>query len=335
MTDIAPVDALRSLPPAIAAGVLAKLEAELGPEAVAALDRNFRFWARPAQRFPTEADGPWAILVYVGEFGTGKTWCAVQYFLHLILTGQAKLPRIITATGAAIAGTLIDGPSGIRAWLPPGVTCDYNSSKGHEGELWIGGVRVACCSADAPGQMIGEGSDLDLRDDVAKWVFQLGLAGARKAWAAASKSCREGLGRAIVPTTPDGNSFIDDLIGGATRGVLKIDLGAATENRGNLSRNYLENIIPNLKAQGLWETGTSPSPFRDVDFPRLRLVECPPLEELAVAIDPAKSGNARACKCGIVGGGRDARSTIHVRYNRSEVLTAGVKGWPSVAWDLA
>lgn len=331
--SLAPVDELRSLPPAVAAGVLARLEAELGPEAVAALDFNFRFWARPAQRFP-HPDEEWATLVYVGEFGTGKTWVAQQLFVHLILTRQAKLPRIICATGPAVQGTVIDGPSGIRAWLPPGIRCEYRSSKGHEGELWLDGVRVACCSADAPGQMIGEGSDLDLRDDVAKWVVTLGLAGARRAWAAAGKSCRENLSRAIVPTTPDGGAFVADLMNGQTSGVLTIDLGQASENRGNLGRNYIEHTIPNLKAQGLWDTGVSPSPFAPVEFEKLRVTTCPPLVELAVALDPARSSGARACKCGIVGGGRDARSAVHVRYNRSAVLSSGVNGWPSVAWDL-
>ena len=335
---LAAVDQLRALPPALALAVLRDLEAELGPEAVAALRTSYEFFRRPAQRFP-RPDEPWAVLVYVGEYGTGKTWVAIQLFLHLILTGQAKRPRIICATGPAIEGTIIEGASGIRAWLPPGVTCDFKSSKGHEGELWIrwdsGSVKVTCCSADAPGQAIGEGSDLDLRDDVAKWVISCGAEGARAAWGAASKSCREGEARAIVPTTPDGVEFITDLLKDQESGLLEIDLGGAAENAGNLGENFIKHTIPNLKRQGLWGETEDPSPFARIDFVRIRLVDCPLLVEGGIAIDPSLSTGDHACEVGIVGGGRDARGAVHVRYDVSDVLDAGAKGWPARAWDLA
>ena len=336
---LAPVDRLRALPRPVALATLAHLEAELGPEAVAALryeldaqGREAGFWSRPTQRLP-DPSARWAIALIKGEYGTGKTWMAVQLFLREILAGRSTLPRIICATRPAIEGTIVNGPSGILKWLPPDVPREWLPSKGHAGELWIAGVRVKCLSADAPGQAIGEGSDLDLRDDVAKWAMTAGALGAQEAWVAASKSCREGEGRAIVPTTPDGIEFIQALVRGERRGILQIDLGRVEENRGNLASNFVDLVVTDLREAGQWSREGGASPFKATDFPSLRLDVTPPLVELAIAIDIADTAGAGSCEVGIVGGGRDARDVIHVTRDASDKLDA--EQWPAVAWDLA
>lgn len=330
--SLAPVDALRALPYPLAVRVLARLEAELGPEGVAALRYEYAFWARPSQRLP-DPDDTWSTLVITGEYGTGKSWMAAHLFLREILAGRALLPRIIAATKPAVAG-VVNGASGLLRWLPPHVPREWKPTKGYAGELMIAGVEVRCYSADSPGQMIGEGADLDFRDDVAKWATSAGEDGARAAWIAADKSCREGYARAIVPTTPDGGDFIAKLAAGDGRGVRTIDLGRLEENAGNLPANYLQRAL-DLRESGAWLNGANASPFGAVNLAALRTDECPPLVELAVAIDPARSANRESCEVGIVGGGKDAKSTIHVRHDRSAVLDGGKDGWPAAAWDLA
>jgi len=339
--DLAPVDRLRALPWPLMLRTLQRLEDDLGAEAVAALRYELSaagdaagFWSRPSQRLPDPA-ARWAICLIVGEYGTGKTWSAVHLFVREILAGRAERPRIICASGPSIEGTIINGPSGILRWLPPSVPREWLPSKGHAGVLVINGVRVTCISADAPGQAIGEGSDLDLRDDVAKWVVSCGAEGAQNAWAAASKSCREGDGRAIVPTTPDGAEFIRALVAGERRGVLTIDLGAVENNRGNLASNFVDHVVHDLRAAGLWSAAGDVSPFASVPLETLRLEATPDLVETAVAIDPALSSGPQSCEVGIVGGGRDERSTVHVRHDSSAILDGGAMGWPKVAWDLA
>lgn len=334
----APVDDLRALPYPLAIGVLARLEAEHGPEAVAALRYELDsrgevlgFWSRPSQRLPGPAER-WGTLVITGDYGTGKTWVAVQLFMREILAGRSTRPRIICATRTAIEGTIVNGPSGILAWLPPDVPREWFPSKGHAGELWIAGVKITCISADAPGQAIGEGSDLDLRDDVAKWAITAGAKGAQEAWVAARKSCREGEGRAIVPTTPDGVDFIQGLLRGEERRVRVVDLGGVEENRGNLAPGFLD-AAKDLREQGLWLRTAGASPFAAMDFAALRLDACPPLVEIGIAIDPADTSGGRACEVGIVGGGRDARDVVHVRRDVSDQLDSD--HWPAVAWDLA
>lgn len=341
MSTLAPVDALRALPYPLAMATLARLEAELGAEGVAALryeidaqGNSGGFWTRLAQRLPAP-DEPWSICVFAGENAAGKTWCGSHLFMREILSGRARRPRIICASSAAIENTVIFGPSGIRAWLPPDVAFEWHRSKGYEGELWLGGVKVLCCSADAPGQAIGASVDLDFRDDPAGWVESCGTAGAEKAWATASRSLREGLARAIVPTTPDGVSFIDHMLQGKSRGLLLRPLGRPEDNAGNLSPAFLRNTVTDMREAGTWTNKPGISPFARTDFPALRLEACPRLVELAVAIDPARSSGPNSCEVGIVGGGRDARDTVHVRYDASAILDGGRDGWPKVAWDLA
>ncbi|MEK9647018.1 MAG: hypothetical protein VW547_15880 [Alphaproteobacteria bacterium] len=338
---LAPVDQLRALPYPLALATLARLEEDLGVEAVAALryeldaqGRQGGFWARPVQLLPDPAES-WATCVITGEYGTGKTWMAVQLFLREILAGRSERPRIICASKSSIEGTIVKGPSGILRWLPPDVPREWLPSKGHAGELWIAGVKIVCLSADAPGQAIGEGSDLDLRDDVAKWVISCGAQGAQEAWTAARKSCREGLARAIVPTTPDGIEFIRTLLAGERR-VKSINLGKVEDNRGNLAANFVDGVVQDLRDQGQWMQEGGESPFaRPGLIESMRRDGWPVLVDLAVAIDPSRSAGRGSCEVGISGGGRDARDVVHVRHDRSAVLDAGVNGWPAVAWDLA
>jgi phage terminase large subunit-like protein len=333
--NLAIVDELRALPYPLAVATLARLEEELGPEAIAALRHDFRFWARPSQSLP-DPEEIWTGCVWKGEYGTGKTWTAVQLFLREILAGRAKRPRIIAASGAAIENTVIDGASGIRAWLPPEVPFEWQRSKGYEGEAWIAGVKVLCCSADAPGQAIGAGVDLDLRDDPAGWLETCGAAGAERAWSTASRSCREGLARWITSTTPEGVDFIAALLRpGQRRGVIIRDLGRPEDNAGNLSPAFLRDTVADMRAEGKWLAAASESPFAAVDLSALEEDYAGALVELAIAIDPALSSSGHACEVGIVGGGRDARSTVHVTHDASGVLDAGKDGWPSRAWDLA
>jgi hypothetical protein len=338
MTDLAPVDRLRRLPHPVMLRALVQLEAELGPEAVAALQyeldaagRPSGFWARRSQLEVLQMRR-WSTLVITGDYGSGKTWTATQLFLSEILSGRARLPRVICATGAAIDGTLVNGPSGLLRWLPPDVPRAWFPSKGHAGELTIAGVKVKCISADSPGQAIGEGSDLDFRDDVAKWTITAGAAGAQDAWVAAVKSCREGDGRAIVPTTPDGVGFIQLLLHGNLEGVTRVDLGGVETNRGNLAASFLVNA-QHLREQGLWLQRGGESPFADFDFASAYEDHWPRFVELGIAIDTADTNTGRSCEVGIVGGGRDVRDVVHLTDDASCVLSADE--WPAVAWDLA
>jgi phage terminase large subunit-like protein len=327
------VDVLRAHPDPV--GFLERLELELGPEAVGALETAWEFWRRPEQRFPTAEElRSFGIVIFAGEYGTGKTRTAWEYLVHLILTGVARGPRIIAMSGAAAREIVEHKLTGILAWRKPGVTYGWESSKGYEGELTVNAVTIALMSIEAPRSALGAGVDVQLLDDPPKW----GPTG-KAALVAALKSARERGALTVIPTTADGLVLVAEVLGVhvedlADAGVLVIDLGSTDANAGNLGANYMRNRA-SLKRAGLWDPVASTSPWASIRFEDMRLATCPALVELAVSIDPNKDGASKPCEVGIVGGGRDARDILHVRYDKSDVLDGGVDGWPKVAWDLA
>lgn len=331
MTTLARVDALRALPPPIALAVLRQLEAELGPEAVAALGAAWDFWRRPSQRFPTDAElRRYHTVVYAGDFGTGKTRCAWELLVWLIVTKRATGSRIVAATGASAREIVTDADTGILAWRKPGVTYTWESSKGYEGELTIDGTLVSLCSIEAPKSLTGSGRSAELLDDPPKWG-----ANGKAALVNAMRSTRQPGALTIIPTTPDGLELIAEVNGTTVAnldavGVLVIELGR-TEDNANLDPKILAKR-ENLRRAGLWDPISGASPFAATPFADLRLDDCPPLVRLGIGLDPNKGG---ACEFGIVGGGIDARSCVHIRHDRSAALDDGINGWPAVAWNLA
>jgi phage terminase large subunit-like protein len=341
VSTLAPVDELRALPWPVMQRCLDALEAELGPEGVAALRLELDalgnaggFWTKPSQAWPAP-DASWSTCLFYGENGTGKTWGANHLFTREILAGRAKRPRIIAATKAALEKTVLGGASGIKAWLPPLVPFLFLPSKGHEGELWINGVEVLCCSAAAPGQNIGAGTDLDFCDDPAGWVESCGEDVAARTWATAARGRREGNARCIVSTTPVFVEFIQNLLRPGRKGVYIVHTGRPEDNAGNLAPSYITDTVEVMRDDGTWLPGVGVSPFRDMNFARMRLDVCPPLVQLGVAVDPSRSVGKKACEVGIVGGGIDERDVVHARRDASAVLDDGQNGWPAVAWDVA
>ena len=329
------VDQLRALPHPRRLRALARLCTELGPEALAALLTSWEFWRRPVQRFPTREElRRFGVVVYTGDFGAGKTRMAMAFLEHLILVGRAEVPRVIAATGADARSLVTHKKTGILRWAKPGVRYLWEASKGWEGELTINGVLLSLCSVEAPKSVLGVGGDVQVLEDPPKW----GPTG-KAILVNALRSSRERGALTIIPTTRDGLVLVAEVLGVAVErladvGVLVIDLGGTEANAGNLDENYLRNRA-SMKAAGTWDPVASTSPWAAVDFSRHRLPTCPPLVGIGVSIDPNKGGSSRPCEVGIVGGGRDARDVLHVRYDRSGVYDGGAQGWPAKAWDLA
>jgi phage terminase large subunit-like protein len=336
------VDRLRALRPPRARRARRRLDAELGAEAFAALATLWAWWRRPAQRFPTAAElRRFGIVVFVGEYGAGKTRTAWEFLVYLILIHRARGPRIIASTGAAAREIVEHRLTGILAWRKPGVAYRWEPSKGYEGELSINDALVALMSTEAPRAALGAGVDVQLIDDPPKF----GAAG-KPAFIAALKSSRERGALTIIPTTTDGVQLVADVLGVqvadlADAGVLVIDLGSTEANAGNLDPSYLRNRA-SMKRAGTWDPTASTSPWREVlDSPawpsrRLDPRSRPPLVEIAVSIDPNKEGASKPCEVGIIGGGRAAANVLHLLYDKSGVLAgATADGWPKVAWDLA
>lgn len=335
MTALAPIDELRALPPPLARAVLARMAAEHGPEAVAALRWQIEAHRRPAQRLPALDELP-TILIITGENGTGKTQLATWITIEAITVWRVERPRVVAATREKVRDTVITGPSGLLSWLPPWTARTWQGSTGHAGLCQIAGVEVSCLSADAGANAIGSGAGFVLFDDYAQCVEALGKEQAERALVAAFKSLREWPGKMVLPTTPDGAEMVLDLASAEEMtGVEVLDLGRAENNAGNLATSYLRDIVPNLRRLNRFGTSTAGA-FAHIPWPKLRVREVPRLRRAIVFVDPAKSQRSHACKVGIVGVGIDERSTVYGLADRSAQRPPdGPDGWPAVTLDLA
>lgn len=339
MTDSAPLDALRRLPPPLARAVLAEQAREQGDASVAALRWSMEAQLRPAQRIPATLDEWPAILVLTGQFRAGKSFLARAIFLDALHRYRVEQPRIMAATKAAVASDVVGSRStprspggGLLDMIPPWVATTWEPSVGYAGRLVIDGAEIQCIGAEGgAGAVGGPGCGLCLADDFAKWVRLNGAAAAEDALQAVLSNMSGGPGRLLLPTTPDGAGLVLQIASAVGRSVAVWDLGTAQDNAGNLAEAYSTTFVPALADAGMLDLGASAeSPWKAVDFAGLRLDVCPPLVELCISIDPNKGAG---CEVGIVGGGRDAGGTIHTRYDRSERCSGGE--WAAIAWSLA
>lgn len=314
------VDRLRALPRA------ERLERyrNLAPGTLAALRYSPRFWGRDEQQTkPLEQLA--TIEVYRGGRRTGKTQSATWQFNELILSGKAKLPRVIAATDAAVESTVVNGPSGLRTWLPPHQRPIYTKSSGYAGELYYPtvGVTVMCCSAQRPGQAIGVGRDLTLADDPAGWVEMCGENVAAATFRQARVSNSEGPHPImLVPTTRRGVSFLRQLLTpGQMRGVNIRRLGDTRANT-NLSEAYRRDVIAELEGDD-WGAEELLDEDRDEAPGALwkrawidHVPAAPELVRVVVSVDPADDGKQHSDETGIVvvGLGIDGRLYVLADY---------------------
>jgi len=297
------------------------------------------FWARPEQALP-DPDDLASIEVARGGRGAGKTLWAVWLFNREILAGRGYFPRVIAATDAAVLATVIDGPSGIRTWLPPHLRPTFTRSSGYAGTLYYPSVdqKVICCSAQQPGQAIGQGCGLTLADDPAGWVESCGEATAANMFRQARVSNREGPRPCIiVPTTKRGVSFLRRLLTpGQMLGVRVRSLGGTRSNTA-LPPTFFRDTIADLEGDD-WAAEELNDADRDQTAGALwkrawidahRVPAAPDLERVVVAVDPADDGRADSDETGIVvvGLGYDGRLYVLADYTARHTADH----WPAIA----
>lgn len=317
---LALVDRIRALPREQRLALYRSLE----PGTLASQRYSPELWARPGQ-LPRPPEELATIEVYRGGRGAGKTLGGVWLFNREIESGRAVWPRIIAATRTDLVKVVIDGPSGIRTWLPPHRRPTWTGSRDGGTLTYPNGVNVVCCSAHEPGDAIGQGCDLTLADDPAKWVEKCGEARASAAFLQARVSNREGPRPCmIVPTTRRGVSFLRRLLTpGQIAGVHITPLGTARDNTA-LSAAYLRDTIADLDgddwaAEELNDLDRDDAPgalWKRAWIDAHRVDRPPAMRRVCIAVDPADSGKHDADETGIVvvGLGEDGRLYVLADY---------------------
>lgn len=333
------VDRIRALP----RDERLHLYRSLPPGTLASKRYDPAFWARAEQRLPDPSEQA-TIEVIRGGRRSGKTWMAAQWFNREILSGRAKRPRIIAATDAAVVATVLDGPSGLRTWLPPHLRPTFTRSSGYAGTLYYPsvGITVLCCSAQKPGQAVGQGCDLTFADDPAGWVEMCGEHLATNTFRQARVSNSEGARPLmIVPTTKRGVSFMRRLLSPGQMAGVSIRRIGDTRSNTALSPAFIRDTIADLEAEGDdWaaeeladeDRDEAPGALWKRNWIDSRRVVCPPdLERVVVAVDPADDGRENNDETGIVVAALGHDGRIYVLADFTAKLSADL--WPAiVAW---
>lgn len=319
------VDRIRALPRAERLALYRELEpGTLGSQLVAPA-----FWARENQALPEPGDLSKIELV-VGGRGAGKTQWAVWLLLREWISGRAKRVRVITATERDAHKTMMVGASGLWTWLPHEFKSRANHdvdrafvrSTGGGGTFTIPGLPpIDFISAMKPGSATGEGKDLTLADDPAKWSKVCGEARSREMFREARVSTREGRNPCvIVATTDDGVPFLRRALAGNMAGVRKRNLGSAQDNTA-LSEGYKADVIEDMIGEGDDDglTGVERLDTPGALWKHRWIAHVPTKPELTtvvVSIDPADDGKNDSDETGIVvvGLGEDRRLYVLADY---------------------
>lgn len=287
--SLALVDRVRRLPRPLREALYARLP----PGSLATRHYDWRgFWARPDQ-LPPPPEVDWGILVFRGGRGAGKTRAMLELLLEEIFAGRCRFPRLVAKTRDDIEGTLVHGPSGILNILPRNRRPEWRASKDAAGlAIFPNGVRLRCCAACEPEQLVGQGSDLDALDDPAKWGTNID-----EAWEQSRASCRLGYARAIVATTFRGSATLRKLLQKADFNGLVLRDCDTSANAGNLAPRFLRDTIGDMdeafrrrEIDGIDESAASPFVGVDFDKPPVRLaaLDRDEIAEVVVAVDPAE-----------------------------------------------
>jgi phage terminase large subunit-like protein len=201
---------------------------------------DWSVWGRPEQQAP---EGDWAVWLYLGGRGAGKTRAAAEWVREqakYTTTGQRRF-ALVARTAADVRDVIVEGESGIMNVSPPSERPLYEPSKRRL--TWPNGNTATCFTADEPDSLRGPQFTHAWGDEIAAWRQTPDAAGMT-----AFDNLRVGtrLGsnpQIMVTTTPKRVPLLYKLIEESKNtGRVVISRGSTMDNSGNLSGAYLDAI---------------------------------------------------------------------------------------------
>ena len=201
---------------------------------------DWSVWGRPEQQAP---EGDWAVWLYLGGRGAGKTRAAAEWVREqakYTTTGQRRF-ALVARTAADVRDVIVEGESGIMNVSPPSERPLYEPSKRRL--TWPNGNTATCFTADEPDSLRGPQFTHAWGDEIAAWRQTPDAAGMT-----AFDNLRVGtrLGsnpQIMVTTTPKRVPLLYKLIEESKNtGRVAITRGSTLDNSGNLSGAYLDAI---------------------------------------------------------------------------------------------
>lgn len=295
---------LASQPEAIRRKILADLsEADL-----AALEYDWRFWARPEQVAP---GGEWLTWVINAGRGFGKTRAGAEWIRGQVEAGRRRI-ALVGETYKDLVEVMCFGDSGLASVFPehqkPKIVANPNVQVTfHTGAIALG------YNATQPAQLRGPQFDAAWCDELAKWRH------ARETWDMLQFGLRLGdRPQALVTTTPRPIAVLKEIMADPATVVTR---GSTFDNAGNLAPSFLRQIKTRYAGTRLGRQELEAEILDDLPgalwtramFDDARRDAAPDMRRIVVAVDPSgTSGDDDGDDIGIVvaGVGIDGRGYV-------------------------
>jgi phage terminase large subunit-like protein len=296
---------------------------ELGDAKLAALQRCWEFWARPAQLAPA---GAWRTWIIMAGRGFGKTRAGAEW-VRMQALAQADLRiALVAATLQDARAVMVEGPSGLLATVYQ--RPQFLASKREV--RWPNGACARIYSAEEPDALRGPEHHIAWCDELAKWTH------AQDSWDMLQLSLRLGeLPQALVTTTPRPIAVLRKLLATSNTVVTR---GRTSDNRAYLPAAYLAEIeatyggtrLGRQELDGEILDDTPGALWTHASLDATRVAQTPDLTRCVVAIDPPVSSGETADACGIIVAARAADDHYYVLADRT-LQGASPAGWARAA----
>lgn len=276
------------------------LQQELTETEAAALEHDWRFWARPKQLPP---GGDWRTWLVMAGRGWGKTRTGAEWVRLQVTEENKKRVAIVGPTAGDVRDVMVEGPSGLLSVFPELGQDDYKPSK-RQVNL-PGGAIAKTYSADEPARLRGPQHDSAWADEVGVWRYP-------DAWDMMMFGLRLGDDpRVCATTTPKPTNLVRKLVDSESTAITR---GSTYENREWLAEPFMEEIVRQYEGTRLGRQELHGELLEDVPgalwsrelIEDARTEDHPPLDRVVVAVDPAVTSGEDSDMTGIVVCGKQA-----------------------------
>jgi phage terminase large subunit-like protein len=278
------------------------LLAELAPAEIAALEFDWKFWARPNQLAPS---GDWSKWLVMAGRGFGKTRIGGEWIREKQSAGYGRFALVGPTAGDA-RDVMVEGESGILAISPSWNRPTYEPSKRRL--TWPNGAIATLYSAEEPDRLRGPQHDAAWGDEIATWKYP-------EAFDQLQFGLRLGANpQAVYTTTPKPVKLVKELVKeAASSSDTVVTRGSTYDNRANLAPTFFAKVVSKYEGTRLGRQELAGELLEDVEGAlwSLNLIEAArmtpevfalaPVGRTVVAVDPSVTSTEESDEVGIVG----------------------------------
>ena len=297
--------------------------APLSDAECAAIEYDWKFWARPNQLPPA---GDWRYWLLLAGRGFGKTRTGAETIRSWV-DRPGLIIHLVAPTAADARDVMVEGPAGLMSCYPPSERPIYEPSK--RLVTFRNGSVAHTFSADEPERLRGPQCHFFWADEAAAWRFS------EDAWDNLMFGFRLGDNpRGVITTTPKPIKLIRDLVQNPHTMVTR---GSSYENRSNLAPAFFDSIIRKYEGSRLGRQELMAELLEDLPgalWTRALIDKCRVAKmqagwvRIVVAIDPAVTSGEGSAETGIIVAGLNRDGHVYVLEDCS------LRGSPA-EWGMA